>query len=73
MHVPQSYELLVLIIADTIIGHETDIPECVRTIHDTMNSCFAKFNMKPDMFLVNITHNRQQFLGDLTMAKSLCQ
>jgi len=53
--------------------HVHEQPKCAQEIHQAMDSCFSKFNMKPDMFLVNVTHDRSNFMGDANMAKSLCQ
>lgn len=52
--------------------HVHEQPPCARNIHQTMNQCFQKFGMEPDMFLVNITHDRRNFIGDADKAKSLC-
>ncbi|XP_060578871.1 uncharacterized protein LOC132735862 isoform X2 [Ruditapes philippinarum] len=52
--------------------HVHQQPPCAQNIHQSMNKCFQKYNMEPDMFLVNITHDRRNFMGDADRAKSLC-
>lgn len=52
--------------------HVHEQPPCARDIHVTMNKCFQQYDMAPDMFLVNITHDRRNFIGDADKAKSLC-
>ncbi|KAL4220843.1 hypothetical protein ACF0H5_019110 [Mactra antiquata] len=52
---------------------ETELPPCAKNIRPTMNKCFSQFNMEPDMFLINITHDRSNFMGDNAKAESLCR
>ena len=47
-------------------------PACAVQIHDSMNACFSKYGLEPDMFLVNITHDRRNFMGTADKAKQLC-
>lgn len=49
-----------------------EAPLCAQSIHQSMNACFQQFGMQPDQFLVNITHERRDYLGDADKAKALC-
>lgn len=53
--------------------HLHEVPRCAQDISYTMNNCFSKHGLEPDMFLVNITHDRSNFIGDEAKARSLCQ
>ncbi|KAL3861977.1 hypothetical protein ACJMK2_007983 [Sinanodonta woodiana] len=48
------------------------VPDCAKDILSSLNSCFQQYNVDPDMFLINITHDRRNFLGDIGKAQNLC-
>ena len=50
-----------------------EVPRCAQDIGYTMNNCFSSHGLEPDMFLVNITHDRSNFIGDKEKARSLCK
>lgn len=52
---------------------DTVLPPCAQNIRATMNKCFSQYGMEPDMFLVNITHDRSNLMGNLAKAESLCR
>ena len=52
--------------------HVDKSAECAQNIGSTMNQCFSQYGLEPDMFLINVTHDRSNFIGDNAKAKSLC-
>ncbi|WAR14430.1 hypothetical protein MAR_004535, partial [Mya arenaria] len=55
---------------DTICPN-TGVPECVRNIHESMNSCFTKFNMKPDMSKGAVFQCMRDVLSQCNLAEAV--
>ncbi|KAL3861972.1 hypothetical protein ACJMK2_007978 [Sinanodonta woodiana] len=51
---------------------QTNIPDCATNILNNLSTCFQQYNVDPNMFLINITHDRRNFLGDISKAQNLC-
>ncbi|KAK3592447.1 hypothetical protein CHS0354_001566 [Potamilus streckersoni] len=51
---------------------QKNISDCATNILSSLSSCFQQYQVNPDMFLINITHDRRNFLGDFGKAQNLC-
>ncbi|XP_069115668.1 uncharacterized protein [Argopecten irradians] len=46
---------------------------CVDDMKDGIRQCISQYNLDPDVFLVNVTHDRSKMIGDPSNARKLCQ
>ncbi|KAL4220842.1 hypothetical protein ACF0H5_019109 [Mactra antiquata] len=51
---------------------QDELPDCAKDIQNTMGKCFQSVNMSPDLFLINVTDDRRNFIGDADKAKQFC-
>ncbi|KAL3861978.1 hypothetical protein ACJMK2_007984 [Sinanodonta woodiana] len=49
-----------------------NIPACAMSLQTNIKSCFQQYQVDPNIFLINITHDRRNFLGDIGQATNLC-
>ncbi|KAK3599546.1 hypothetical protein CHS0354_035779 [Potamilus streckersoni] len=54
------------------VFNPNNTPACVTSLQMNIKSCFQQYQVDPDMFLINITHDRRNFLGDIGKARNLC-
>ncbi|XP_060074129.1 uncharacterized protein LOC132553865 [Ylistrum balloti] len=46
---------------------------CVDDMKTGIRNCISKYNLDPDVFLVNVTHDRSKIIGDPSNARKLCR
>ncbi|OWF40319.1 uncharacterized protein LOC110463981 [Mizuhopecten yessoensis] len=46
---------------------------CVDDMKEGIKNCIAKYNIDPEVFLVNVTHDRSKMIGDPSNARKLCR
>lgn len=47
--------------------------KCVADVKQNIKMCLDDYNIDPDIFLVNITHDRTKILGTRNIAQKFCQ
>ncbi|XP_033763903.1 uncharacterized protein LOC117345069 [Pecten maximus] len=46
---------------------------CVEDMKEGIRNCISQYNLDPDVFLVNVTHDRSKIIGDPSNARKLCR
>ncbi|KAJ8320138.1 hypothetical protein KUTeg_002606 [Tegillarca granosa] len=46
--------------------------KCITGLRDELGTCLAKYNIDPEVFLVNVTHDRTNILGSKARANMFC-
>lgn len=46
--------------------------KCITFLRSDLGTCMAKYNIDPEIFLVNVTHDRTNILGSKARANMFC-